>query len=760
MKKILSNKYTKKLYLIMLILFFNFLSLNAFAIKESNIIIEGNQRVERETIISYMTFNIEDDFSNSQINSSLKSLYSTGLFKDVKIKREGQKIIILVEENPIINKVYFEGNKRLKTEELLSEVQLSSGNTYTQSRVSVDVQRLLQLYRFSGRFSSVVDPKIIKLKDNRINLIFEISEGPITKIKKIDFLGNKVFSDQRLRREIVSKSKNILRPLTSADRYDPDRLSLDQELLRRLYNSNGYIDFRVTSATGELTRDNSDFYVLFSVFEGKRFKVGNINFDSSIDNIDLNSLKGEIDFETGSVYNSSSLEKSVNNISFKLGNDGFAFVNVQSILDLDRSANLVDITLKITEASKVYVERINIKGNERTLDKVIRREFNFSEGDPYNSQKIRTSINKIKNLGLFDKVDLQTLKGSSQDKSILDVEVQEKSTGELNLGLGVSSSDGPIGDFSIKERNFLGRGQKLSTSLRLSSKSQEIDLSYTDPYFRDNNYSAGFDIFRKSADLQDQSSFNSKTVGFSLRLGYPVTDKVKSKFSYTLRKDTIADFSTDISPFIQSERGSKLESSLGYQLSYNDLNNFMFPTEGYLLKLSQTIAGLGGDKTFVKSSLDYSFYRELWENTIANFAFNQGYIHGLGDDISIVDRFFVGGSNLRGFKSAGIGPRDVITDDALGGNFYYTGTAQIKFPLGRDSQLPVKGLVFSQIGSLTMVDLNGNNLSDIGSTRISIGIGTSWQTPVGPLRIDYSEAIKKQNFDKTQKIYFSFGTRF
>ncbi len=733
---------------------------NVNAQSNSNIIIKGNQRVEKETIISYMTFNLRDRVSRSEINNSLKSLYATGLFRDVQIQRDGNTIIISVIENPIINGVFFEGNKRLKSEDLKTEVQLSPGSTYTKSKVSVDVQRIIQLYRFSGRFGAIVEPKIIKLKDNRVNLIFEIQEGPITKIEKIDIIGNSIFSDQRLRREIASRSKSILRPLTSADRYDPDRLSLDKELLRKLYNENGYIDFRVNSATGELSLDNSSFYVLFSIFEGKKYSIRDINFKSSIKSLNLENLKSVVTIKKGSIYNSSLLEKSVNKISDELGNQGYAFVNVQSVLDLDRSSNLVDITLTISESSKVYVERINIRGNERTLDKVIRREFTFSEGDPYNSQKISESVNKIRNLGIFEKVDLETNRGTSNDKTILDLKIQEKSTGELSLGMGISSSDGPLGDFSVKERNFLGKGQKLSTSLRLSSKTQEIDLSFTDPYFLDNNYSAGFDLFRKSADLQDTSSFNSKTVGFSLRVGYPLSEKLKSKLSYTLRKDTIADFSSDISSFIRSEKGSNLESSIGYELSYNELNSFMFPTEGYLFRFSQTFAGLGGDKTFIKNTIDYSYYNEIWENIITNIAFNQGYIHGLGDDISIVDRFFVGGSNLRGFKTGGIGPRDVVTDDSLGGNMYYSGTAQVKFPLSRDSDLPVKGLLFTQIGSLTMIDVSGNNLSDIGSPRVSVGIGTSWQTPVGPLRIDYSEAVKKQSFDKTQKIYFSFGTRF
>ncbi|PPR76957.1 MAG: Outer membrane protein assembly factor BamA [Alphaproteobacteria bacterium MarineAlpha2_Bin1] len=733
---------------------------NANAQNNSNIIIKGNQRVEKETIISYMTFTLNDRVSSNEINNSLKSLYATGLFRDVQIQRDGNNIIIKVVENPIINRVFFEGNKRLKSDDLKTEVQLSSGSTYTKSKVSIDVQRIIQLYRFSGRFGAVVDPKIIYLKDNRVNLIFEIQEGPITKIEKIDFIGNSIFSDQRLKREIASKSKSILRPLTSADRYDPDRLSLDKELLRKLYNENGYIDFRVNSATGELSLDNSSFYVLFSIFEGKKYSIRNINFRSSIESLDLNNLKEVIVIKKGSFYNSSLLEKSVNKISDELGNQGYAFVNVQSVLDLDRNSNFVDITLTISESSKVYVERVNIRGNERTLDKVIRREFTFSEGDPYNSQKISESVKNIRNLGIFEKVDLETNRGTKNDKTILDLKIQEKSTGELSLGMGISSSDGPLGDFSVKERNFLGKGQKLSTSLRLSSRTQEIDLSFTDPYFLDNNYSAGFDLFRKSADLQDTSSFNSKTVGFSLRVGYPLNDKLNSKLSYTLRKDTIADFSSDISSFIRTEKGSNLESSIGYELSYNDLNSFMFPTEGYLFRFSQTFAGLGGDKTFIKNTMDYSYYKEMWENIVTNIVFNQGYIHGLGDDISIVDRFFVGGSNLRGFKTGGIGPRDVVTDDSLGGNMYYSGTAQVKFPLSRDADLPVKGLFFTQIGSLTMIDVSGNNLSDIGNPRISVGIGTSWQTPVGPLRIDYTEAVKKQSFDKTQKIYFSFGTRF
>ena len=444
MKKLYYIGKKFKYFIYLNILFLYLFSSNLYA--NSNIIIKGNQRVEKETIISYMTFNAGNEISSGQINNSLKSLYATGLFKDVQIIRDGVNIIIEVVENPILNRVFFEGNKRLKTEDLKSEVQLSSGSTYTKSKLSNDVQRIIQIYRFSGRFGAVVEPKIVELNDNRINLVFEIDEGPVTKIEKIDFIGNSIFSDQRLRREIASRSRSILRPLTSADRYDPDRLSLDKELLRKLYSEKGYVDFRVNSATGELSLDNSSFYVLFSIYEGEKFSIKNINLESSIEKLNLDNIKQVISLEKGSIYNSSLLEKSVNKVSDELGNQGYAFVNVQSILDLDRASNTIDITLKISESSKVYVERINIKGNERTLDKVIRREFSFSEGDPYNAQKITDSIKKIRNLGIFQKVDLETKKGSSDDKTILDLKIQEKSTGELSLGMGISSSDGPLGD--------------------------------------------------------------------------------------------------------------------------------------------------------------------------------------------------------------------------------------------------------------------------------------------------------------------------
>lgn len=724
------------------------------------VLVEGNERIEADTVRSYLSVSIGDPFDAREINDSLKGLFATGLFADVTIRREGAALIVRVVENPIINRVAFEGNQRIDDDALEAETQLRARVVYTRTRVQSDVQRLTEIYRRSGRFAAQIEPKVIQLAQNRVDLVFEIDEGPLTGIRRISFVGNRRFSDGNLRDEIQTRETAWWRILTSDDTYDPDRLTFDRELLRKSYLSKGYADFRVISAVAELTRDRKDFYVTFTVEEGERYKFGDLNVNAALRDLDSESLLPVLTTFSGEWYDADEVEDTIQALTDEVGNLGYAFVDIRPIIKRNREERLINVTYEIEEGPRVYVQRINIVGNVRTLDKVIRREFRLVEGDAFNAAKIRRSRQQIRNLGLFETVGINTEQGDQPDQSVLTVAVTEKSTGELSFGAGISTLDGFLGDISIRERNLLGRGQDLRLGLTFSTRRQEIDLSFTEPYFLDKNIAAGFDLFRKSADFQDESSFDQDTLGGSLRANYVVAEDLRHGLQYTLRQDKISDVDDDASRLIKEQEGTSIASALGHTLTYDLRDSRIKPTEGYLVQFGQEVAGLGGDVHYLKHTLTFSHHWPLWSDWVANARLRNGYIFGLGEDVRINDRFFLGGSSLRGFEPGGVGPRDGITDDSLGGNLFYVATAEMTVPLNLTKDLDVDAALFSDIGSLTQVDDNGAEVLDVSDPRASIGIGLAYLSPFGPIRIDFARAVLKEDFDQTENLRFSFGTRF
>ena len=724
------------------------------------VLVEGNERIEADTVRSYLSTAIGDPFDAREINDSLKSLFATGLFADVTIRREGAALIVRVVENPIINRVAFEGNRRIDDDALKAETQLRARVVYTRTRVQSDVQRLTEIYRSSGRFAAQIEPKVIQLAQNRVDLVFEIDEGPLTGIRRISFIGNKRFSDGDLRDEIRTRETAWWRILTSDDTYDPDRLTFDRELLRKYYLSKGYADFRVISAVAELTRDRKDFYVTFTVEEGERYKFGDLNVNAALRDLDSESLLPVLTTFSGDWYDADEVEDTIQVLTDEIGNLGYAFVDIRPIIKRNREERLINVTYEIEEGPRVYVQRINIIGNVRTLDKVIRREFRLVEGDAFNAAKIRRSRQKIRNLGLFETVRIKTEQGDQPDQSILTVAVTEKSTGELGFGAGISTLDGFLGNVSIRERNLLGRGQDLRLGLTFSTRRQEIDLSFTEPYFLDKDIAAGFDLFRKSADFQDESSFDKDTLGGSLRANYVVAEDLRHGLQYTLRQDEISDVDDDASRLIKEQEGTSITSALGHTLTYDVRDSRIKPTEGYLIKLGQEVAGLGGDVHYLKQTLTLAHHWPLWSDWVANARIRNGFIFGLGEDVRINDRFFLGGSSMRGFGPGGVGPRDRVTDDSLGGNLFYVATAELTVPLNLTKDLDVDAALFSDIGSLTQVDDNGAEVLDVGDPRASIGFGVAYLSPFGPIRIDYARAVLKEDFDQTENLRFSFGANF
>ncbi len=722
----------------------------------------GTKRIDPSTVNSYVQIQPGDTYDSARIDASLKALFNTGLFADVTLRREGDALIIQVVENPIINRIAFEGNRRLDDEILDAEVTLRPRVVYTRTKVQNDVKRLLDIYRRSGRFGATVEPKVIQLPENRVDLVFEIDEGPSTGIRAINFIGNRQFSDGSLRDVIQTDESAFWRFLTSNDTYDPDRLSFDRELLRRFYLSEGHADFRVVSAIAELTEDREDFVITFTVEEGPEYSFGKVAVTSRLREIEPNELESLIVGVEGEQYNADEVEETVQALTANLGARGFAFVDVRPRVNRDREQRTLDVTYEISEGPRVFVERIDISGNVRTLDEVIRREFTIAEGDAFNTAKLRATRQRLNNLGFFSRVDITNDPGEASDRTVINVAVEERSTGELSIGAGFSSTSGPLGDISIRERNLLGRGQDLRLGLSLGTEQQRIDLSFTEPYFLDRNLAAGFDLFIRTTDLSDESSFEEDQQGFGLRMGYQLEPKLRHTVRYTLSRQNIDDVEVTASEVVKAQAGSHLTSSVTNEFFLDRLNRRFNPTDGYFGSYSIELAGFGGAEKFVRNKLSSGIYTPLFgSSVIASLTGELGHIFTFDDDtVKLTNRFYLGGSSLRGFDNAGVGPRDLLTDDAIGGHQFYAGTAELTFPFGLPEEFDIRGSLFSDFGSAWGVDDPFPNLTDDTTTRVSLGVGIGWVSPFGPLRVDFASAVLKEDYDKTQLFSFNFGTRF
>ncbi len=723
--------------------------------------VEGTQRIDPDTVRSYVIIKPGDTATGEQLDRSLKALFATGLFADVTLRMEGDRLAVRVVENPIINRLAFEGNRRLTDEVLNTEVQLRPRVVYTRTKVQNDVKRILDLYRRTGRFAATVEPKVIQLPQNRVDLVFEIDEGPITGVKRISFVGNKHFSDGSLREVIRTTESRWWRILSTDDNYDPDRVSFDRELLRKHYLANGYADFRVVSAVAELTPDRDGFYITFTLEEGERYRFGDIDVVSQIRDLKAEELKTKVTSRKGDWYNADQVDKSINELSSAVGSLGYAFVEVRPRIDRNRETKTVGVTYEIQEGPRVYIERINIVGNVRTLDKVIRREFALVEGDAFNTAKMRRSRQRIQNLGYFEKVDVTNVPADSPDRTVVNVEVREKSTGELSFGIGYSTADGALGDISVRERNLLGRGQDLRLGFLVSQRRQEIDLSFTEPYFLEKNLAAGFDLFRRQRDLQRISGYDEENTGFSLRAGYQITENLRQGVRYTLRQDNLENVQSGASRFIRAQQGETILSAVGQDLTYDRRDDRFDPTEGYFVRLSNDYAGVGGDITFLRNRLTGGTYYSIVDEWVASVTGEVGYLEDFGEPTRIQHRFFLGGDTLRGFATGGVGPRETTGSQfALGGKEYYAGSLELGFPTGLPKEIGIRGSVFTDFGTLTDSGETGADVRDIDSLRVSAGVGALWRSPFGPVKVSVARAIRKEDFDRTETFRFSFGSRF
>ncbi|MBA4172218.1 MAG: outer membrane protein assembly factor BamA [Hyphomicrobium sp.] len=748
----------------------------------------GNRRVEPETVRSYLQFSVGDSYDADKVDRSLKALFATGLFSDVRIERDGAAAVVTVVENPVVNQVAFEGNSEVDTATLQTEVQLKPRAVFTRSRVQSDVQRILDVYRRQGRFAATVEPKIIELEQNRVNLVFEIAEGGATKVKGINFIGNRAFSDSQLRDIVSTTQTGWFDFLKGTSIYDPDRLGLDRELLRQYYLKNGYADARVVAAGAELDRDGSGFFITFSIEEGELYTFGDVRIESALPAVQTDRLGGDVLTKRGTVYNGSDIDKTVEKLTLNVAEQGFAFARVRPRATPDTASRTISLLYSIDEGPRIYIERINIIGNVRTKDYVIRREFRLAEGDAYNPLLVDRAKKRLTALGLFQSAEVKRRPGSSADRVALDVEVVEQSTGELSFGAGFSTSEGVIGDVSITERNLLGNGQFLRLKLAGSVERYQIDLSFTEPRFLDRNLSAGFDLFHKETDQSRQSGFKSRKSGGSLRLGFPISENLWVQTSYTLARDEIFDVESGASIAVRDACGDRTipalippgtsapcsdpsywTSALGTSVTYDARNHPRNPTRGTYFQLASDFAGLGGDVNYIRVQGEGRAYYPITEKITFVGRAVAGHIEGWGgEDVRLLDLFFKGGETVRGFERSGIGPRDITVGgdrDSLGGQTFWAATAEVRFPFPFiPDDLGMSGALFVDAGSVfgnkRAQDLLGANLADDSSVRSAVGASILWNSPVGPLRVDYAIPLTKEAYDEEQRFRFGASTKF
>jgi outer membrane protein insertion porin family len=735
--------------------------------------VRGTQRIDPDTVRSYMLVQVGDVAEQDRIDRSLRALFATGLFRDVTIRTEGARVVVDVVENPLVNRVAFEGNRRISSEQLRGIVLTQPRSVFTPAAVQTDRQRILELYARRGRFRATVVPKIVELDQNRVDLVFEIVEGDPALIARVNFVGNNAFSEARLRDVVSSQEQAWFRLLSSSDIYDPERLVFDRELLRRFYLRQGFADVQITGSSGELTPDRSAFFVTFTIEEGQRYRVGQVEIINEIPRLSMEGLRREIDIANGDWYDGDAVERASTALADALQGRGESFVEVQARVTRNPETATIDLAFFVREGARAFVERIEISGNTRTEDRVIRREFRLAEGDPMNARQIRRSRDRIRSLGYFSDVQITNQPGSGPERVNLMTSVVERATGEFTLGGGFATDAGLLLDVGIRERNLLGMGLDARAGGVLAQKRSQLDLSVTDPQFLDRNLAAGADAFLINRDLRFVAGYRERRAGFALRTGYEINDRLRQNWSYALIDRDIFDIDDDASTFIKEQAGRTLLSQISTTVTYDMRDSRVEPRSGYVVRVGGDYAGIGGDVNYFRSRADAQYYIpfERWLNDpdfVLVLSAGGGILSPIGDeDDRIVDRFFLGGENLRGFRLGGAGPRDLGSpnEDSLGGRVLWTSSAEMRFPLPLPNELGLLGRTFVDVGSLSGIpdsyfNRSGARPVDDGDPRVSVGVGFSWRSPIGLINLDFGRAVVKKDYDKTQVFRFGFGTRF
>lgn len=756
-----------------------------------NIVVSGNQRIDADTIRNYVAIKPGKAFSSADVDEAVKALFGTGLFSDVQINQSGSSLVIKVSEYQVVNQVLFQGNKKIKDAQLAGAVQMKPRGAYSEAAAEADVEAIKAAYRHVGRDDATVTTQIMDLGDNRVNVVFNINEGDRTKIAAINFVGNNAYSGRRLADVINTKRSGMLSFIMRDDIYDEQKLQADQELLRRFYFNHGYADFQIISAGAELDPATNQYTITFTVDEGARYTFGDISVDSTIPEIDSKSLESVVETRRGDVYNAKDVEDSIIGLTERVADSGYAFAQVTPRGDRNFENHTISIVYTVDQGAKAYIERIEIRGNSRTRDYVIRREFDLSEGDAFNQVMVKRAKKRLEDLDYFSKVDIATAPGSEPDQVVLVVDVVEKSTGEFSIGAGYSTGGDTPGASvtgSVTERNFLGRGQFIRVSAGGGRHSRDYALSFTEPYFLGRRIAAGFDIYRST---REYDTYDSEATGGTIRFGLPITDNISTQIAYNLSQEeykyakgcltggVLDPAKCDVSTAIQDaimvpgsvpprERDPWIKSSISAGLTYSTIDDMKNPRDGIYANVVAEVAGLGGDAKFFKVTARGSYYQTLSEqlDLVGVLSGGAGHVESYGSNgLRVFDHFQNSDRMIRGFEYNGIGPYATAargTIDHLGGTTYFNASAEAQFPLPAiPESLGLRGAVFADAATLYGSKVAGVNAASTNMEwRASVGVGLMWASPFGPLRIDYAVPVRKLPGDDVQELNFGMSTRF
>jgi outer membrane protein insertion porin family len=734
----------------------------------ADIVVEGNRRVEADTVRSYFHPVPGERLDAAKIDAGLKALYATGLFQDVRIREAGGRLVVTVVEAAVINKVAFEGNKRVKDEQLTAEIQSKPRAPYSRTTVHADVERIIDVYRRAGRYDVRVDPKAIELPNNRVDLVFEIKDGARTSVRDINFVGNHAFSARQLRDAIKTTTTNILSFLKSTDVYDPDRVEADRDLLRRFYLKQGYADARVISAVAEFDPAKHGFVVTFTVDEGDLYHFGAVDVQSNVRDVDATALRGRLKTHAGAKYNAEAIEKTTEDLAIEVSKRGYAFAQVHPRPDRDNAARLINLVYVLEEGPRAYIERINIRGNTKTRDWVIRREFDIAEGDAFNKVLLDRAERRLKGLGYFKTVKITNESGSAPDRVVVNVDVEDQQTGEFTISGGYSTVEGPLAEVSVGERNLMGTGRVVKASVTYGEYVKAVDVGFVEPYFLGSRASAGVD-----------------TYGASFSVGLPVTEQIGTQWRYSLYNQdlTLAPYLAPCSPSnpppcgqaslpVQQAalNGPAWVSTVGNTVAYDSRDNKKNPKSGIYTEIKQDVAGIGGDEKFIRTTGDVRYYHEVAPDIVAMGRVQGGFAAGWdGQQVPLMNSFFGGPQMVRGFAPNGFGPRDLTpgsTMDNVGGTRYFVSTAEVQSPIPTlPSEFGLKLAVFADAGSVwgyggpVYFPSFGQSIQLADSTfvRSSVGAGLVWDSPLGPLRVDYGFPLTKTSYDVLQPLHFGYG---
>ena len=738
--------------------------------KFSQLKIEGNARIEPATIISFAGIGKNEDLSAGSLNDAYQRLQASGLFETVELVPQGNTLVIRVTEYPTVSIVNFEGNKKLKDEQLAEIVSTQSRKVFSPAAIEADAAKIVEAYASMGRMAVRVDPKVIRRSDNRVDIAFEIKEGGVTEVERISFTGNRVYSDRRLRRVLASKQAGLLRTFVQGDTFVAERLTLDRQLLVDFYRARGYVDVEVTGVSSEMTRNRDGFFVTFNVKEGQQFRFGTMTTVSEVPEIDADAFAKLMKIRSGGIYSPTAVDYAVTRMEETALRQGAQFVRVEPRITRNERDRTLDIEFAVVRGPRIFVERIDIEGNNTTLDRVIRRQFGTVEGDPFNPREIRASAERIRALGLFSTADVNSRPGSAADQLVVDVNVEEKPTGSLSFGATYGAAAGFGLNINYSESNFLGRGQYISVNYGSGTDTKSSGVTFIEPGFLGRDLKAGINLWYNTTD-NASADYSTESLGFSPSLEFPISRNGRLKVNYTLAKDRLHNVSADSSPMLINEAalddGTKWKSSLGYSYSYDTRTTGIDPRFGFLFRFGQDVYGFGGDYEGIKTTALARVQRKvLNEEVTLKFDLEGGAIKSLGSSqTNVLDRFF-GNGVMRGFERNGLGPRDIgaVNQDALGGMYYAVARAEAEFPLGLPSEYSLSGAIFADVGSVWGLESTAGAIDTAGSQdrslRSVVGASLLWSSPIGPLRLDFTKALQKEDYDKEQTFDLSISTEF